>query len=100
MAFLVELDRPGKPSLTLDMVEEFRQPVVDRTIAAMFNQKTTIAINDEHLLTDTSRKAIVAKVLERLEKPEKYEGKRVPLRIIIQNQARRSEEHTSELQSH
>ncbi len=87
-AGFVHVDRPGKPSLVLDLIEEFRQPVVDRTIAAMFNQKTAITLNDDHLLTDTSRKAIAAKVLERLEKTEKYENKRVPLRIIIQNQAR------------
>ncbi len=87
-AGFTHVDRPGKPSLVLDLIEEFRQPVVDRAIAAMFNQKTAIDINDEHLLTDTSRKAIAAKVLGRLEKSEKYEGKRVPLRIIIQNQAR------------
>ncbi len=87
-AGFTHVDRPGKPSLTLDLVEEFRQPVVDRTIAAIFNQKTAIIVDDDHLLTDASRKTIVAKVLERLEKTEKYEGKRVPLRIIIQNQAR------------
>lgn len=87
-AGFIHVDRPGKPSLTLDLIEEFRQPVVDRTIAAMFNQKVDIDVNDNHLLTDNSRKAIVARVLERLEKTEKYEGKRVPLRIIIQNQAR------------
>ncbi len=31
-------DRPGKPSLVLDLIEEFRQPVVDRTVLAYFNR--------------------------------------------------------------
>lgn len=31
-AGFLHVDRPGKPSLVLDLVEEFRQPVVDRTV--------------------------------------------------------------------
>jgi len=29
-AGFLHLDRPGKPSLVLDLIEEFRQPIVDR----------------------------------------------------------------------
>jgi CRISPR-associated protein Cas1 len=87
-AGFVHVDRPGKPSLVLDLIEAFRQPVVDRAIFALFNQGATVALDERGLLTEASRKLIVARVLERLEKPEKYEGKKVPLRIIIQSQAR------------
>jgi CRISPR-associated protein Cas1 len=87
-AGFVHVDRPGKPSLVLDLIEEFRQPVVDRAIFAILNQGTTLELNDRQLLNDEARKLIAARVLERLEKPEKYEGKKVPLRIIIQSQAR------------
>jgi len=38
-AGFVHVDRPGKPSLVLDLIEEFRQPVVDRAIIALFNKK-------------------------------------------------------------
>jgi len=31
------VDRPGKPSLVLDLIEEFRQPVVDRVVWALLN---------------------------------------------------------------
>jgi CRISPR-associated protein Cas1 len=39
-------------------------------------------------LTEATRQALIGKVLERLEKPEKYGRQKVPLRIIIQSQAR------------
>ena len=87
-AGFIHVDRPGKPSLVLDLIEEFRQPVVDRAIFAIFNKGSEVALDDQHLLTADSRKLIAAKVLERLDKTEGYEGKKVPLRLIIQNQAR------------
>lgn len=81
-------DRPGKPSLTLDFIEEFRQPVVDRTVVGMANRKMAIDLDDRGLLTKSTRRTLAEKVLERLESPARYEGKRFPLRIVIQKQAR------------
>ena len=40
-------------------------------------------------LHETGRRGVADQVLQRLEKVEAYEGKRVPLRIIIQEEARR-----------
>jgi len=45
-------------------------------------------LNGKNLLPVECRRTIADAVLKRLEKPEKYEGKKVPLRIILQNQAR------------
>lgn len=88
-AGFIHVDRPGKPSLTLDLIEEFRAPVVDRTILAMVNRGTVIEQDDEHLLTTDVRRAIARHVLERLEEStERYEGKRQKLRFILQTQAR------------
>ncbi len=88
----LHVDRPGKPSLVLDMVEEFRQMVVDRCIFALFNQGTRMEIEDGWL-TQASRRAIVDRLRERLEGTEPYEGKRHAMRIIVQNQARRLASH-------
>lgn len=33
-------DRSGKPSLALDLMEEFRQPIVDRTVIRLFTRNT------------------------------------------------------------
>ncbi len=84
----LHVDRPGKPSLVLDMVEEFRQMVVDRCIFALFNQGVHMDLEDGWL-TAAARRAIVDRIRERMESVEPYEGKRQALRIIVQSQARR-----------
>lgn len=87
-AGFLHVDRPGKPSLVLDMVEEFRQMVVDRCIFALFNQGVALWDEEEGLTRD-GRRAIVDRVRERLDGAEIYQGKRYAVRIIIQAQARR-----------
>ena len=87
-AGFVHVDRPGKPSLTLDAIEEFRQAVVDRTIIGLFNKGTKIDQDDQQRLMPEARRMLAEKVLERLESAEPYEQKRLPLRAIIQSQAR------------
>lgn len=87
-AGFLHADRPGKPSLTLDFIEEFRQPVVDRTVVGMANRKMALDLDDRGLLTKPTRRTLAEKVLERLEAPARFEGKRFQLRIVIQKQAR------------
>lgn len=87
-AGFIHADRPGKPSLVLDLVEEFRAPVVDRAVFALFNRGTEIALDEEGLLVDEARRAVAEQVLARLEKPERYGRKKMALRQIIQYQAR------------
>lgn len=87
-AGFIHADRPGKPSLVLDLIEEFRQPVVDRPVFALLNKGSAIELDEQARLTDSSRHQLVGKILERLEKPEKYQRKKIPMRFIIQSQAR------------
>lgn len=84
----IHADRPGKPSLVFDLIEEFRQVVVDRTIVAMANRGMSLEMDGKRRLVEGSRRAIAEKVLERLEGAERYERKRRSLRTIIQSQAR------------
>ncbi len=81
-------DRPGKPSLVLDLIEEFRQTVVDRTLIGLVNRGFVIEHEETGLLEQATRTRIAEKVKERLESRELYEGKRQPLRAILQCQAR------------
>lgn len=81
-------DRPGKPSLVLDFIEEFRQAVVDRTLIGLVNRHVELKLDDESRLTEQTRKKIAEKIRERLEGSELYEKKRQALRCIIQSQAR------------
>jgi CRISPR-associated protein Cas1 len=43
-AGFLHVDRPGKPSLVLDLVEEFRQPVVDRAIFSWLNKNGQLCL--------------------------------------------------------
>lgn len=81
-------DRPGKPSLVLDAIEEFRQAVVDRGILAMVNKGTALEQGEDGRLTQDVRRRIAEKVRERLEGTDLYEGKRHALRVILQSQTR------------
>jgi CRISP-associated protein Cas1 len=86
-AGFLHVDRPGKPSLVLDLVEEFRQPVVDRTVIAFINlgQKAEMK---EGLLDADTRKALAEKILERLASTEEFRGQQYQIRSIVQMQAR------------
>jgi len=81
-------DRPGKPSLALDFVEEFRQPVVDRTVIGMVNKRFVVEQDEDARLKEATRTKLVEKIKERLESAELYEKKRQTLRFVVQNQAR------------
>jgi CRISPR-associated protein Cas1 len=87
-AGFLHVDRPGKPSLVLDLIEEFRQPVVDRTVLGMVNKGMPVTLDEQGRLIPESRRLLAEKVLARLDGPERYEGKRQSLRAIIQMQAR------------
>jgi CRISPR-associated protein Cas1 len=84
----MHVDRPGKPSLTLDLIEEFRQPIVDRTVIGLANKGVKFEQDDHHRFTKETARMLAEKVLDRLESNEPYEQKKFPLRVILQQQAR------------
>jgi len=86
-AGFLHVDRPGKPSLVLDLIEEFRQPIVDRTVIAYLTKGSQLTMKDD-LLDEASRRALADKVLERLESQATFRGKQYKLKSIIQLQAR------------
>jgi len=89
-AGFIHTDRAGKPSLVLDAIEEFRAPVVDRAVVAIFNKGMELKVEAESGRFDqASRRLIAERVTERLETTETYQGKKHKLRSIIQMQARR-----------
>lgn len=83
----LHVDRPGKPSLVLDLIEEFRQPIVDRSVIAALTKGLKLETR-EGLLTDESRRMVAGAVLERLEGEVGFRGRRHRLKSIIQMQAR------------
>ncbi|SRR6266487_691915 len=87
-AGFLHADRPGKPSLVLDLIEEFRQSVVDRTIIGLINKRFAVELDDDARLNEMTRKKVAEKILERMEGNEIYEKRRQTLRFILQSQAR------------
>ncbi|MGH7320335.1 MAG: CRISPR-associated endonuclease Cas1 [Candidatus Rokuibacteriota bacterium] len=86
-AGFLHVDRPGKSSLVLDLIEEFRQPVVDRAVFAAMTKGAKLDMR-EGLLTDESRRVVAGVVLERLESEVGFRGRRHRLKSVIQIQAR------------
>ncbi|MBK8908512.1 MAG: type I-C CRISPR-associated endonuclease Cas1 [Rhodospirillales bacterium] len=64
-------DRPGRPSLALDLMEEFRAPLADRLALSLINRRQLTARefrseqNGATLLTDDGRKAVLVAYQER-----------------------------------
>ena len=110
-AGFLHVDRPGKPSLVLDFIEEFRQPVVDRVVFAMINKRFKVEwedpdsdaakaahqsskpdaeteISTQRRLSQGTRRAFADRVLARLQETERFERKEQKLCNIIQLQAR------------
>lgn len=81
------VDRPGKPSLALDLIEEFRQPVVDRTVIGLLNRGVSIEVDEDGWLTPETRRELADKVLARFDGTETYEGKKRSLKTILAAQA-------------
>jgi len=86
-AGFLHVDRSGKPSLVLDLVEEFRQPVVDRAILTWLNKGGRLTVI-KGLLDSASREAVASRVLLRLIATETHRGKQHQVRSIVQMQAR------------
>lgn len=88
-AGFIHADRPGKPSLVLDFIEEYRSVVIDRLVFGLATRNFRVQQEDNGLLTEETRNNYASKVLERLESTMRYkDGKRYSIRIIMQQQAR------------
>jgi CRISPR-associated protein Cas1 len=86
-AGFMHVDRSGKPSMVLDLVEEFRQPVVDRAVLTWLNKGGRVRLV-KGMLDGESRESVASRVLLRLNTTERHRGKKHEIRSIIQMQAR------------
>ena len=92
---LYHSERYGKPALVLDLVEEFRVPVVDSTIFPLFISKTLTGIanyardsSGRYTLSPEGKRQVVAAVYQRLNQPVAWVGRRIPVKTVIDYQAR------------
>ncbi len=84
----LHVDRPGRPSLVLDLQELFRQPVVDRTVFGMLGHGIRIDFEAPGRIARDSRRRLATAVIERLNTPTDAAGGRRALATIIVDQAR------------
>lgn len=89
----LHVDRPGKPSLVLDLMEEFRQQLVDKSIIKLISRKEVEPANflrDGNTCTmdDKARRALLMELLGKLEEYIAYGDGKVRWCDLILNQAR------------
>jgi len=65
ISFLHAIDG-NKPTLTFDMIEEFRTFMVDRVIISLLNKQEPIKLGSDGLLTKSSRQLIAKNIKEKL----------------------------------
>lgn len=91
----LHVDRSGRPSLAIDLAEEFRQPIVDRAvfdlaISRQFNITDDFTVdNGKHLLSKLGKSKLFTKLDERFETRLQFDGKQYRLDQIILLQARK-----------
>jgi group II intron reverse transcriptase/maturase/CRISPR-associated endonuclease Cas1 len=78
----------GKPTLTFDLIEEFRQVAVDKIVFAMLSKREEVNVKDGQL-SEESRKKLAGKILTNLNEVETFRGKDIRLSQIIKEQSQR-----------
>lgn len=94
MGFL-HRDRPGRPSLALDLMEEFRAPLADRLCLSLLNRRQLGPRDFRHeetggvFLTDDGRKTVLTAWQERKRAPlmHPFLDEKLPFGMIIHAQA-------------
>lgn len=88
--------RPGRRSLALDLMEEFRAHIVDRVVLGLIN-RGQLGPNDFHIrvggaieLKDRGRKAFIAAFQKRKQEEIRHEllGQHIPVGLLMHYQAR------------
>lgn len=87
ISFLHALQK-GKPTLTYDLMEEFRPQVVDRTLLAMASRREPLQLDDQGLLTEATRRLLISRIHDRLATLIKFRSAERKLDEIITDQAR------------
>jgi CRISPR-associated protein Cas1 len=92
---LYHSERYGKPALVLDLVEEFRVPIVDMAIFPLFidksiNKRTYFEKvgKGQYQLSPEGKAVVVEAVMKHLYREAKWGGKTYAMKRVIENQIR------------
>lgn len=87
-AGFLHTDRPGKPSMVLDLAEEFRPGAVDRAVISFFTRGSSVQLDSDGRLDTDSRRRLARHVIEHMDARHPYQGKKHTLTGIMHQQAR------------
>lgn len=87
-AGFVHVDRSGRQSMVLDLMEPFRPSVVDRPVLGMFGKGWKPKLGEDGYLAKPDKERVRNAILGRLEVRERYSGASRKLRNIVQMYAR------------
>lgn len=87
LAYLHSPTEAQRPSLAFDLIEEFRPQAVDRVVYAWLRREGPMKVEKDFLSPD-QRSALARRVVERLSRPESFDGHELPLEDHIHRQAR------------
>jgi CRISPR-associated protein Cas1 len=88
-AGIFHVDNPRRPALVMDMIEEFRQPVVDRAVFRVVMEKKEEIKLENGKLSRESRILLLKAISQRLEQKVTFENRCFPIESHIMFQARR-----------
>lgn len=86
-------ERYGRASLVFDLIEEFRQQIVDKTILSIVNKNQVNPDDFEDngniiLMNDKSRRLVIAKIMDKLNSKVEFNGNKMSYSDIIMYQGR------------
>ena len=84
-AGFLHVENPRRPALVVDLIEEFRQPVVDRAVFKIIPEEKN------GLLTKKTRGEIISEINKRLATKVTFNGRKLPIEYHMYLQARRLE---------
>ena len=85
-------DMLNRTSLTFDLIEPFRQQIVDKTVIGLINRKQIkkqmILIKGNNLIKLEARKIIISKIFDKMHSTITYGGKTMSYVEIIELQTK------------
>ncbi|MFH7835194.1 MAG: CRISPR-associated endonuclease Cas1 [Candidatus Aenigmatarchaeota archaeon] len=88
-AGFLHVDSPRRPALVMDLIEEFRQPIVDRIVFKMVYEKKLDNIIENSKLKREARLILYRKFCERLNEIVTFNNRSLPISEHIFLQAKR-----------
>ena len=86
-------ERYGRASLVFDLIEEFRQQIVDKTVLSIVNMNQ-VSVDDFEdngnilMMNDKTRRLVIAKILNKLSSKVEFNGNQMSYSDIIMYQGR------------